>query len=101
MRVLRGFLAVATVVSSGCVNFDPDRSQEKFEPLERASSSLGLRKKSKIEKSPLQLMRYLNRILKFSMTFCLMKRLLLKQTRKQRYRLISGICLSLSLLMKP
>lgn len=38
MRVLRGFLAVATVVSSGCVNFDPDRSQEKFEPLERASS---------------------------------------------------------------
>ena len=37
MRALKGFLAFATLIVAGCVTFDSDRGQEKFEPLERIS----------------------------------------------------------------
>ncbi|MFL2504251.1 MAG: type II secretion system protein GspD [Candidatus Azotimanducaceae bacterium] len=35
MRVLKGFLAFVSVSVAGCVTFDPDRGQDKFEPIER------------------------------------------------------------------
>ena len=37
MRALKGFLAFALVMIAGCVTFDPDRAQDKFEPFERVS----------------------------------------------------------------
>ena len=50
MRALKGFLAFVTVINSGCVIFDPDRAQQKFEPLERVYAPAQIEETAQDEK---------------------------------------------------